>query len=176
VLREKDLGKTRRLTLGRELATRLSSCAGRLIIASDAELAAELGASLHLAATDALPAVAPEVVGRSCHDVESLLRALAEGVAYATLSPTFASSSKPGYGPTLGVEGLAAGVAAVPHLPVYALGGVATANIGLCLAAGAAGVAVMGAVMAAEDPFTATRDLVAALERADQRKRSGPRR
>jgi thiamine-phosphate pyrophosphorylase len=47
-----------------------------------------------------------------------------------------------------------------------ALGGIAADNLGPCLAAGAAAVAVMGAVMAAADPEAATAALVQALDEA----------
>ncbi len=171
LLREKDLGRRRRRALGRELAALLSPCAGRLIIASDWELAAELGAGVHLAADDAVPAgVRLDAVGRSCHDLAELRAAVAHGLAYATLSPIFRSSSKPGYGPALGVAGLEAGVSAVPGFPVYALGGVRRGNLGRCLAVGAAGVAVMGAVMGAEDPLAAARELLAAVGARNQPK------
>jgi thiamine-phosphate pyrophosphorylase len=71
-----------------------------------------------------------------------LQRAAAEGCDYATLSPIFASASKPGYGPPLGVHALGGA-----PLPVYALGGVDETNAAACIAGGAAGVAVMGAAM-----------------------------
>ena len=68
----------------------------------------------------------------------------------------FATTSKPGYGPALGIDGLAAGCRTVAEvgspLGVYALGGIGPAQAAACLAAGAAGVAVMGLVMRADDP------------------------
>mgnify|MGYP002084332812 CR=1 FL=1 len=72
------------------------------------------------------------------------------------MSPVFATDSKPGYGPALGAEGLAALVSDA-LLPVYALGGIRADTVAACLTAGAAGVAVMGAVMGAEDPAAALR-------------------
>jgi thiamine-phosphate pyrophosphorylase len=72
---------------------------------------------------------------------------------YATLSPIFPTASKPGYGPPLGVEALRA--AAESGLPVFALGGVLPENARSCREAGAHGVAVMGPVMRAQDPFAA---------------------
>ena len=69
----------------------------------------------------------------------------------------FPSPSKPGYGPPLGTEVLA-------DLPVatFALGGVDAASVGACRRAGAAGVAVMGAVMRADDPAAVVRSLLRA--------------
>jgi thiamine-phosphate pyrophosphorylase len=103
------------------------------------------------------------MVGRSCHTPDELAAARAAGADRATYSPVFATASKPGYGPALGVDGLAAGCRAVPDLAVLALGGIGPDNALACVAAGASGVAVMGGVMAAADPAAAVRDLVWAL-------------
>jgi thiamine-phosphate pyrophosphorylase len=45
-------------------------------------------------------------------------------------------------------------------LPIIALGGIGPGEVTACLAAGAAGIAVMGAVMAADDPGTVITDLL----------------
>lgn len=84
-----------------------------------------------------------------------------EGVDYVTLSPVFPTVSKPGYGPPLGAQELARLCGQVPGLAVVALGGVGPGRVRPCLAAGAAGVAVMGEVMRSADPGA----LVAALVR-----------
>lgn len=163
VLREKDMPRGKRLELGRELLPVLRDIGGILIVASDPTLAAELGTGwVHLAATDPQPGTALGT-GRSCHDAGSLQQARADGAAYATISPIFASRSKPGYGPSLGLPSLAQLAADIPDLPLYALGGVDAATAAGCLAAGAAGIAVMAAVMAADDPEVSTRELLAAL-------------
>lgn len=135
VLREKDLVRHEREALARELR----SLVGILLVASDTTIDAD---GVHLASDDPFPSLRPEIVGRSCHSRADLERAAAEGCDYATLSPIFASSSKPGYGPALGIEAL--------HdtpLPVYALGGVDETNAAACIDGGAVGVAVMGAAM-----------------------------
>jgi thiamine-phosphate pyrophosphorylase len=107
--------------------------------------------------------VGAEAAGRSCHSIEELVEAREQGYDYATLSPVFPSPSKPGYGPALGAGGLRRAVAAVPGLPVVALGGVTAGNAAACVAAGAAGVAVMGAVMSAPDPAAVVREILVAL-------------
>ena len=98
------------------------------------------------------------MIGRSCHRAAELRDAATEGCTYATLSPIFPSASKPGYGPGLGPAALQDAA-----LPVLALGGVTASNAGDCLAAGAAGVAVMGEIMRAEDPAQVVAALLDAL-------------
>lgn len=141
VLREKDLARDERAALAAELRPIVEV----LLVASDVTIDSD---GVHLAAADPFPSDRPTLVGRSCHTRNDLDRAAEEGCDYATLSPIFASRSKPGYGPALGVEALCD-----PPLPVYALGGVDEANAGRCIASGAAGVAVMGAIMRAEEPL-----------------------
>lgn len=96
--------------------------------------------------------------GRSCHSRADLVRAREEGADWATLSPYAASASKPGHGPPVPLSWFEAA-----PLPTYALGGIDAATAGSAMAAGAHGVAVMGAVMRAADPAGETARLLEAL-------------
>ena len=160
VLREKDLPAAERGRLANELAELLAPVGGTLIVAG----ADGFGRGVHLAARDGAPAPRPPLVGRSCHDADDVARAGAEGCDYVTVSPLHPTASKPGYGPALGLAGLARVVATPGAPPAYALGGVAVADAAACRAAGAAGVAVMGAVMRAEHPDRCVRQLLDALQ------------
>jgi thiamine-phosphate pyrophosphorylase len=102
------------------------------------------------------------VVGVSAHDRNEVERAVALGADYVTLSPIFASRSKPGYGPTVGLEELAAIAKALP-IPIYALGGIDASNAARCRAAGAAGVAIMGAAMRSTQPAAMISGVIASL-------------
>lgn len=136
-------------------------------IGADPSLAAEIGADgVHLPAAELVDSARTRLgpgalIGVSAHSLADVEDAAKAGADYATLSPIFASASKPGYGPPLGLEALSG--AARLGMPVLALGGVSPANAQACRAAGAAGVAVMGAVMGAEDPAEAYRQLAAAV-------------
>lgn len=161
LFREKDLAADDRRALATEVAAVVRHAGARLVVAGDPALAEAVGASgLHLAASDLMPGSTPPLVGRSCHDRDEAIRARGENVDYVTASPVAATRSKPGYGPALGIEGLAAIVRAAGELPVLALGGVAPTDVADLCAAGAHGVAVMGAVMRADDPSTTVRDLL----------------
>jgi thiamine-phosphate pyrophosphorylase len=163
LLREKDLPPADRRRLAETLRTLTADAGAALLVAGDATLARTIGADgVHLAAADPWPdpPPPPRGVGRSCHTVAELVAAAAAGARWATYSPVFATASKPGYGPALGLDGLAAGCRAVPDLAVLALGGLGPGRAGECVRAGAAGVAVMGAVMRAGDPAAVVRSLV----------------
>ena len=148
VLREKDLPDDERDRLAEQLRALLHPVDGVLVRAG---AGGSTGAdAVHLAANDPFPRPRPALVGRSCHSVDELRRARAEGCDYVMLSPVFPTASKPGYGPALGLAGLASLAAVAP--PVYALGGIRPADVPGCLTAGARGIAVMGPIM--RDPGT----------------------
>ncbi|HWJ10605.1 MAG TPA: thiamine phosphate synthase [Nocardioides sp.] len=96
--------------------------------------------------------------GRSCHRRSEVVAAAADGAGWATLSPFAETASKPGHGPPLP----ASDWAGLP-LPVLALGGITPSNAAAARAAGAHGVAVMGAVMRAPDPGAVVAALLAAV-------------
>ncbi len=167
LLRDKDLFPEARKLLGTNLLNLSRSHCVRLSVSGDAALAAEIGADgLHLPADGdvaaARAALGPEaLIGLSAHDLAEAERAAAAGADYVTLSPIFWSQSKPRYGPALGLKIMAEIARALP-IPLYALGGVTPANAARAIAAGAAGVAVMGEVMRAEDPGALVGALAAA--------------
>jgi thiamine monophosphate synthase len=142
LLREKDLGRVERIMLASAIGARLAPAGGMLLVSED-------GAHVQVPATG--------FAGKACHSVDDLFEAAGWGFDYATLSPVWETPSKPGYGPALGLDGLAAACAAVPDLPIVALGGVIPGRAAACLDAGAAGVAVMGAIMTAPDPGAVVR-------------------
>jgi thiamine-phosphate diphosphorylase len=144
VLREKDLPRAQRAALADELRPIVRDPGGVLIIASDPTIEAD---GVHLAAADPFPSPdgRPAIVGRSCHSLDDVRAAEAEGCDYVTLSPIFESRSKPGYGPPLGLAQLEHVTSSV-SIPVFALGGVDVGDVRPCRAAGAYGVASMGRV------------------------------
>jgi thiamine-phosphate pyrophosphorylase len=156
-LRDRDLPTAERRALAQRLLALARAHGAKLSIGGDVALAAEIHADgVHLAAESSVAAaiaaararlVAGALIGVSAHHDADVAAAAAAGADYATLSPIFASASKPGYGPALGVAALARGAA--HGLPILALGGVTAERTDDCLRAGAAGIAVMGEVMRA---------------------------
>ncbi|MCX5495463.1 thiamine phosphate synthase [Kaistia dalseonensis] len=81
----------------------------------------------------------------------------ASDVAYADylgVGPIFATATKPNAAAPIGFDGLAAMVAASPK-PVVAIGGVKADHVEPTLGAGADGLAIVSAIMAADDPAAA---------------------
>lgn len=166
--REKDLPFEERLRLGREVASRAFEHGARLLVNGDMELADALGADgVHLGkGTVSVSAVRAGgyagLIGYSAHAGEEAARAFAEGADFVTLSPVFPTKSKFSSGPLLGLEAFER-ECEVAGGPVYALGGVGAANASACLERGARGVALIGAILAADDPARAARQVRAAL-------------
>ncbi|MFG1430794.1 thiamine phosphate synthase [Xanthobacter sp. V2C-8] len=168
-LREKDLPEAEQLALFARLRAAAAPFAARLTLHGTPELARTAGADgVHLpdggdvAAARAL--LGPRaLIGLSVHTLADAGGSNAARADYITASPVFQTVSKPGYGPALGGAGLAA-FAATAAVPVVALGGIEAHTARSCLDAGARGVAVMGAVMRADDPAESIRRLIAALD------------
>lgn len=159
VLREKDLPDDERARLADALRPLLQG--GTLVLAGPRLRALRPGDAVHLAAADAVPTPRPALLGRSCHDPAEV--SAAQGCDWVTVSPVHLTASKPGHGPALGADGLAACALAPGAPPVYALGGLGPQDAEACLRAGAAGVAVMGAVMRASHPDRVVAELMEAL-------------
>ena len=166
-LREKDLPAAERRTLLSALVALGRHWEATVTVHEDVDAAAMCGAAgVHLrsagnpeAARSRLP---NGLIGASAHSAEEAAALLSSGADYVTLSPVFPTASKPGYGPAIGLDGLAEIIAQVPG-PVIALGGVTPANAPLCLSVGASGVAVMGEVMRAANPQAAVEAMLAAM-------------
>ena len=88
---------------------------------------------------------AVQLVGASAHSASELAEAAALGADYATLSPIFATTCKPGAVP-LGIGSLAA-VCQKSPIPIFALGGIGRDKLDACIEAGAAGCCMMSALM-----------------------------
>ena len=102
------------------------------------------------------------ILGVSTHSPEDVGAARSAGAHYAHLAPVWQPVSKPAERAALGTSGLRAGC--LERIPVLAQGGVTAARCAAVLAAGAAGVAVTGDVLLADDPGLAAASLRAALD------------
>jgi len=102
-----------------------------------------------------------KLLGVSAHSLDRAIEAEALGADFITFGPVFHTPSKESYGDPVGLSALKR-VTSQTNIPVFALGGVKPENTTECLDAGAHGVAVISAILAAPD----TRLAVARFETA----------
>lgn len=169
-------GSTRKmLALGQALHEVTRAAGVPLIVNDRLDVALALDAEgVHLGQED-LPAhlarrlIGPDrLLGVSVETVEQAEQARRDGADYLGVGDLFGTPSKPDAGPPIGLEALRAIARAVP-LPSVGIGGVTPENAGAVIDAGAAGVAVISAVIGAADPEQAARDLRAIVEQRRRR-------
>lgn len=144
-------GRTVETVVNRRLDVALASGADGVHLGFDALPAAEARGLLGDAA----------LVGISAHDPAEVDAAAAEA-SYAHLAPIYPPLSKTGTRAPLGLAALEACAGA--RLPVVAQGGIDADNAAAACRAGAAGVAVTGAILSAPDPERAAAALRSALD------------
>lgn len=133
-----------------------------LIINDFVELAAEINADgVHIGQQDMHPSQARKILGKdkiiglSIESLEELTQSnQMDDVDYVTASAVFASKTKPDCKTLWGLDGLLQVVQNSNH-PVTAIGGITCENIEEILKKGVKGVAVIGALHDASNPYQA---------------------
>jgi len=147
---------------------------GALLSVNDrADVAYAVGADvLHLGQDDLPVGVAREIlgpgplIGLSSHaEGETAGAAVADGVDYFCAGPVWPTPTKPGR-PAPGLPLLRYAAALGSPRPWFAIGGIAAANLGQVLEAGARRIVVVRAITDAADPARATAELTARLPAA----------
>ena len=121
------------------------------------------GRSLPVAAARRI--AGPLQLGVSVHSVEEAATAAAAGADWLLFGHVYATASHLDE-PPRGLAHLAEAVATAAPVPVVAIGGIGLDQVEPVLTAGAAGIAVISAILAAPDPAQATAALRQALDRA----------
>ena len=167
-VREKEMSEDDQVALVRALLPIAWRDGARVSLHGDPALAKAANADgVHLSArSDPIAARrllgADKLIGVSIHTITEA-EAIDPGmVDYAIAGPAFETESKPGYGPEIGRKGLAE-IAAAARIPVLAIGGINAMRAAEVLAAGPAGIAVMGGVMRAVDPREEMKALLATI-------------
>lgn len=170
-VREKDLGAADLALLCRRLLKPVQDVGATLIVNDRVDVALAVGAAAVQRTGTSLPV--DDIrriggtrlrVGASVHSLEDAMEAELKGANWVTFGPVYATPSKRPFGPPQGLERLA-GVARRLRIPVVAIGGITPERVGEVLAAGARGVAVISAILAAPSPADETRRFLKALER-----------
>ena len=155
-----------------QLAARLVEAVPLPIYVNDrADVAQASGAAgVHLGADD-LPLdrlmrvpSAPLAIGVSVGTAAEASQARSGPADYWSIGSIYATRHKPDAGGPIGIDGFTRLAALAPQgTPVIAIGGITAERVPELLAAGAAGVAVIGAILDAPDPEVATRRIRDAL-------------
>lgn len=169
-LRDK-LASTRTLIAEGQALRALTRERGALLIVNDrVDVALAIDADGAHVGQDDMPAtlarrlLGPErILGVSAATLQEAREAESAGADYLGVGPIFATATKADAGPATGSR-LLADIAREVSLPLVAIGGITAANAAEVIQAGAAGVAVVTAIVAAEDVAAATRQLRAVLD------------
>jgi thiamine-phosphate pyrophosphorylase len=155
--------------LGARLVAECTRYEATCIVNDRVDIALAIGAhGTHLGADDLSVAAVRRVagpghiIGGTAREPVRAATLVDEGADYLGVGPAFTTSTKDGLPAPIGPAGIGA-VARAVSVPVIAIGGITVDRIAPVLAAGAYGVAVVGAVSDADDPFAATRGLLAEL-------------
>ena len=143
-VREKNLDPAARKIFAAHVMQEVRHVGGIVVVNSDAQLAAMLGAGLHLPSRELMAAKSrPDVqwCSASCHEADELEKAGDLGLDFVLLGPVQATPSHAGAA-ELGWNKFA-DMARYYSLPVFALGGLRMANLDQARRSGAHGVAMV---------------------------------
>jgi thiamine-phosphate pyrophosphorylase len=168
-LREKDLSSRELHELAQEMREITSRYDARLFINDRIDIALAVAADgVHLG-HGSIPLQSArkllggeKLIGVSCHGRESAVAAQEMGADFITYGPVFHTPSKEVYGKPLGIASLLE-VTPLLRIPVFAIGGITSLNTRQVLGAGAHGIALISAVIAADNPAEEAKTLLALL-------------
>ena len=171
-LREKDLLGAELLRLATELRDLTVRYGAAFFVNDRVDVALAAGADgVHLG-QNAIPPVtarrllgSDRLIGVSTHTSAEVARAIEAGADFVVFGPVYWTPSKTPFGAPRGLEELAS-ITACAQVPVLAIGGISAERVADVRSAGASGVAVISAIMSAEDPARAARELLAAMHRS----------
>lgn len=173
-MREKDLTSREMYELAYELRKLTSRYDARLFINDRVDIALAVDADgVHLGG-ESIPIYRARkvlgekrLIGVSCHNQVTAITAQEKGADFITFGPVYHTPSKAAYGEPLGLKRLEE-VASLLQIPVFALGGIKPDKVAEVIATGVHGVSLISAVLAAESPRDAARELVTQLPEATE--------
>jgi len=174
--REKDADSLRMYETALALKSLCDEFEVPLIINDRVDIALAVDAhGVHVGQSDMPAAVARRLVGKhkivgvSCKTLEQLHKAEADGADYVGVGPVYGTSSKSDAGAAVGLERIEL-ISQAAKVPVVAIGGISSTNAARCIASGAAGVAVISAIISPDIafPLRAAADLCAIVDNAQE--------
>jgi thiamine-phosphate pyrophosphorylase len=174
-LREKDCSTRDFIEQGLAIKEFLKDRGVPLIINDRLDVAQAVKADgVHLGQTDMPLEMARKIlgdsmiIGISAESLQDAIEAETGGADYLGVSPIYATPTKTDTAPPLGLEGLREIRKAV-RLPLVGIGGLNRDNVAEVIRSGAEGVAVVSAIVAAEDPQAAAEVLKQIILEAQQK-------
>jgi len=156
-LREKDLNTRELLELAYKMRELTKKYHAKLFINDRIDIALAIGADGVHIGQKGIPAHAVRKIvqeklriGVSTHSLEEALEAERDGADFITLGPIYETPSKLKYGKPIGVDTLRRVKSAV-SIPVFGIGGIKLDRVQEVMEAGADGVALICAILAAQD-------------------------
>lgn len=170
-IRDKRSSAQKMIHIAREIHPFLRNRGVFLLINDRVDIAHAVEADgVHLGQSDLKVAEARAILGRkaiiglSVETVDQALEAAHEDINYLAASPVFQTRTKTDCAGPWGLNGLKYLCSLSTH-PVVAIGGIDATNIEGILACGAAGVAVVSAIVKVPCPKTATQEIVSKMRR-----------
>ena len=164
-LREKDCSTLEFIEQARAIKNFLEEREVPLIINDRLDVALAVGADgVHLGQSDMPLEMARKIagssmlIGISAESVQDAVEAENGGADYLGVSPIYATPTKTDTAPPLGIQGLRE-IKNQVKIPLVGIGGLNNSNAAEVIRNGADGVAVVSAIVAAEDPETAAMNL-----------------
>ena len=175
-LREKDLSTREFVQLALRLKKVLAHCSGPdghrvpLIINDRIDVALASDADgVHIGQSDMPYAMArrllgpDRIIGLSVENFDQIAEANALDVDYIGISPVFATPTKTDTAAPFGLEGLRKAVELSVH-PTVAIGGMNASTAAEVISTGTDGIAVVSAIVCADDPCAASRRLLETMD------------
>jgi thiamine-phosphate pyrophosphorylase len=163
--RHKDASTRVMIKMATELAHLCHQMGARFLVNDRLDVALAVDADgVHLGQDDMPVALARRLLGQgkllgvSVHCEADILQAELDGADHLSISPVFATSTKLDHQTPLELAGVCT-LARRAHVPVLAIGGIDAGNAADVIRAGACGICVVSAVIAAADPELAARVL-----------------
>ena len=171
-LREKDCSTLEFIEQVRAIKNFLGARKIPLIINDRLDVALAVGADgVHLGQKDMPLEMARKIagssmlIGISAESVQDAIEAENGGADYLGVSPIYATPTKTDTAPPLGIQGLRE-IKNRVKIPLVGIGGLNNSNAAEVIRNGADGVAVVSAIVAADDPETAAMNLKQIIDEA----------
>lgn len=168
-LREKDLNGKELLKLAERVARLCQKYQAQLFINDRVDVALAVDAAgVHLGETSIPVSAARSLLGAqrsigvSIHSLAGARRAEQDGADFVVFGPVYFTPSKADFGAPQGIIALQNIVENI-SLDVYAIGGIKADNLPETKHVGSRGVALISAIMSADDPALATKQILAGL-------------